>query len=393
MVQFWRQLLHWFSIHTKGVVGMLKIYSAEEFIERSHQYRQIICFGMGKRFKTAKALFEGTPVWEKIQYLVDNDETKHGIEIIINKKRMNVITLSEMAEHQLNGKSAVLITPNFYTDIIKQISEYEILKDLDMICMTHILSIMSEREVEGERIPADFRLSDKPLIPKVIHYFWFGGKRIPDKYQRCIESWHKYCPDYTIVEWNEDNYDINQNQYMQQAYRYGKWAFVPDYARLDTIYRYGGIYLDTDVEILQNMDDLLWQKGFAGFETKEFVALGLGFGAVKGMPIIGKMRDMYNDLIFADKDETLNLIPSPRWQTDLLKKYGLRTTGEYQIVEDMTIYPIKVLNGKAVFKCHRSNVFPKTVHHYELSSWQEKRYIELMTDLDKDMEEYYRQKN
>ncbi len=367
---------------------MLKIYSAEEFIERSNEYSQIICFGIGKRLETAKEIFGDTLVWEKIEYIVDNDKAKQGTEITVGNREFRVISLSELAGRQLKEKSAVLITPNFYTDIYKQIREYEILKDLDMICMTHILSIMSEKEVTGVKMPEKFRLAEKPLIPKVIHYFWFGGKEIPEKYKRCIESWHKYCPDYKIIEWNENNYDVNKNRYMQQAYQHGKWAFVPDYARLDIVYRYGGIYLDTDVEIVQNIDDLLWQKGFAGFETKEYVALGLGFGAAKEMPIIRKMRDMYDDLVFADRDETMNLTASPHWQTELLKKYGLRATGEYQIIEDMTIYPVKVLNGKAVFKSHRSVVFPKTIHHYELSSWQEKRYIDLMTELDKDLEEY-----
>ena len=94
-------------------------------------------------------------------------------------------------------------------------------------------------------------------IPKKIHYCWFGRNEIPEKTLRCIESWKKYCPDYEIIQWNEDNYDINKIPYMKDAYKEKKWAFVSDYARLDVIYQYGGIYLDTDVELVNSLDDLL----------------------------------------------------------------------------------------------------------------------------------------
>ena len=133
---------------------------------------------------------------------------------------------------------------------------------------------------------------------KKIHYCWFGGTEIPDKYKSWMESWERFCPDYEIIQWNEDNYDVSKNKYMFQAYSEKKWAFVPDYARLDIIYNHGGIYLDTDVEIIKNFDDLLYTKGFAGFESNDYVAFGLGFGAMKNLPIIKELRDMYDDIEF-----------------------------------------------------------------------------------------------
>ena len=120
-------------------------------------------------------------------------------------------------------------------------------------------------------------------IPKIIHYCWVGGSPKPQSVLYCIESWKRNCPDYEIREWNETNYDFTKNKYMQQAYEAQKWGFVPDYARLDIIYEYGGIYLDTDVEMVRNFDELLSRSSFFGFEdTGEgsfFVACGLGFGA------------------------------------------------------------------------------------------------------------------
>lgn len=98
--------------------------------------------------------------------------------------------------------------------------------------------------------PPPIRISETPLIPKVIHYCWFSEKEIPEKYQKCIESWEKCCPDYEIKRWDESNYDISKNPYMKEAYEHQKWGFVPDYARLDILYHYGGIYIDTDVELV-----------------------------------------------------------------------------------------------------------------------------------------------
>lgn len=103
-------------------------------------------------------------------------------------------------------------------------------------------------------------------IPKIIHYCWIGKSEKPESVEYCIESWKKYCPDYKIIEWNENNYDFIKNEYMKEAYDSKKWGFVPDYARLDIIYNYGGIYLDTDVEIIKSFDALLNQEAFIGFE-------------------------------------------------------------------------------------------------------------------------------
>ena len=142
------------------------------------------------------------------------------------------------------------------------------------------------------------------MIPKKIHYCWFGGNPLPELAQKCIASWKKYCPDYEIIEWNETNYDITKNNYMNQAYENKRWGFVPDYARLDIIYTHGGIYLDTDVELIKPIDELLTLKAFAGVEqNSEYVALGLGFGAEKEHPTIKALRDYYDTLSFVENGE------------------------------------------------------------------------------------------
>ena len=178
-------------------------------------------------------------------------------------------------------------------------------------------------------------------IPKVIHYCWFGGNPIPETDKAYIESWKKLCPDFTIMEWNESNYDVTKNRYMKEAYEAKKWGFVPDYARLDIIYEHGGIYLDTDIEIVRSLDPLLEEECFMGFEDDggDFVALGLGFGAVKGNEHIRKMRDVYEDVSFINEDGTLNTLPSPSYTTDYLETVGLEHVNKFQKIDNVTIYP------------------------------------------------------
>ena len=113
------------------------------------------------------------------------------------------------------------------------------------------------------------------MIPKKIHYCWFGKNPLPEQTKQYIETWKKYCHDYEIIEWNEDNFDINQNQYCKEAYEAKKWAFVSDYVRLKVLYDNGGIYMDTDIEVIKPLDDLLQYNWFAGFEAEDRIQTGV----------------------------------------------------------------------------------------------------------------------
>ena len=208
------------------------------------------------------------------------------------------------------------------------------------------------------------------MIPKKIHYCWVGGNPLPKSAKKCIDSWKKYCPDYEIIEWNESNYDFTKNQYMKEAFEAKKWGFVPDYARLDIIYQHGGIYLDTDVEIIKSFDLLVNDKGFAGFEDSQYVALGLGFGAEAGNPVIKALMDSYNDLKFLNEDGLLNMIASPELNTLTLYDLGLKRNGEKQTLNGcFTIYPSdyfcpKSLNDGIIRKT--DNTY--SIHHFD-ASW------------------------
>ena len=210
-------------------------------------------------------------------------------------------------------------------------------------------------------------------IPKVIHYCWFGKNPIPEEYQNYINSWKRIMPDYKIIGWNESNYDINKCAFIKEAYENKKWAFVSDYARLDIIYNNGGIYLDTDVEVVKSFDDLLSYEGFMGFEESGFVATGLGFGAIKHHPIIKENLDYYNNLKFIKDDGTFNTITCPKVTTEVLIKNGLIQNKEKQNIKGIEIFPVDYFcplnyyNGKL-------NITKNTysIHRYSMS-WLDKR--------------------
>lgn len=227
------------------------------------------------------------------------------------------------------------------------------------------------------------------MIPKVIHYCWFGGAPLPEEYKKYIETWKKFCPDYKIIQWDESNYDVHKNKYMEQAYDLKKWGFVPDYARFDIIYQHGGIYLDTDVEVLKSFDLLLNNRAYMGFEGGNWVNGGIGFGAEAGNLVIKGLRDMYDELSFVDEKGELNLTPSPYYITDFLVEHGLKRNNQEQLIDDsLCVYPIEYFaakdyeTGKIVIS---ENTF--SIHQYS-ASWfspKQKLILKLKKVMGKDL--------
>lgn len=219
-------------------------------------------------------------------------------------------------------------------------------------------------------------------IPKIIHYCWVGGNPKPQSVLYCIESWKRCCPDYEIREWNETNYDFTKNEYMRQAYEAKKWGFVPDYARLDIVYQHGGIYLDTDVEMVRSFDSLLEHESFFGFEDtgggENYVNCGHGFGAVPHHEAIRKLRDHYESLSFANEDGTLNLLPSPYYTTQSLRLLGLAQENRDQTLDGIQVYASDVLCPKN-FRTGKLRRTERTVsiHHFSASWVDEKIKAEM----------------
>lgn len=214
------------------------------------------------------------------------------------------------------------------------------------------------------------------MIPKIIHYCWFGKSPLPNSVQRCIQSWEKYCPDYQIIQWNETNYDINKHPYMKQAYSLKKYAFVSDYARLDIIYHQGGIYLDTDVELIKNLDELLSESCFMGYELPGRVATGLGFGAEKGSKFIEINRQEYDDVNFIEGNKQ-NKTTCVDYTTSVLKKLGYNyDNNNLNRFELVTIYPTDYFAPfnvkKQKLKITRNTY---SIHHYDASWYSDNHLI------------------
>jgi hypothetical protein len=192
---------------------------------------------------------------------------------------------------------------------------------------------------------------------------------MPKLAKKCIKSWKKYCPDYEFVLHTEDNFDLTQNRYMREAYEAGKWAFVSDYARLKIIYDNGGIYLDTDVELIKPIDDLVKLGGFMGFDEKGIVATGLGFGAEKGNKIVSEFLKDYDDIPFILPDGSFDLTPCPDRNTEALKRLGMDIKNTSQTFMDITFLPDEYLcpmNYYTGKKTITENTY--SIHHYS-ASW------------------------
>lgn len=209
-------------------------------------------------------------------------------------------------------------------------------------------------------------------IPKTIHYCWFGRNPKPKLAEKCIKSWKKYCPDYEIIEWNEDNFDISAAPlYVRQAYEARKWAFVTDYVRLQVVYEYGGVYLDTDVELKKALDCLLGHKAYFGFENEKFINTGLGFGAEKELPILMEMMEDYQDVPFLLEDGTYDITPCPKRNTEVLLRHGLQLNGSKQILTgDILILPMVYL-CPIDYETKKKRYTRETVSvHWFDASWQ-----------------------
>ena len=187
------------------------------------------------------------------------------------------------------------------------------------------------------------------MIPKRIHYCWFGKAEKPKLAKKCIESWKKYCPDYEIIEWNEDNFDVNLNAYTKWCYENKKYAFLSDYVRLWVVNQNGGVYFDTDVELIRNINFLLDDQAFFGFETEENSAdnsenmalnTGLAFGSVATGLALQEMLREYEPLL----DGKHGVVMCPKLNTEALVKLGLKRNGLYQKFLWGTVYPKEYFN-------------------------------------------------
>lgn len=221
-------------------------------------------------------------------------------------------------------------------------------------------------------------------IPKKIHYCWFGGKSLGSDELRCIESWRKFFPGYDIVRWDESNFDVRCCPYVSQAYDARKWAFVSDYARFAILYEHGGLYFDTDVEVIRPMDDIIANGPFMGFETDATafgnscsVNPGLGLSANPGLCFYKLILNSYKEDEFIMANGTINQTTVVVRTTNILRSLGLKDVLGIQKVEGITIYPSEYFNPKEFYsgKIHITEN-TRSIHHFSMSWFSKKRLFE-----------------
>ena len=206
------------------------------------------------------------------------------------------------------------------------------------------------------------------MTPKIIHYCWFGGNPLPDDAKKCIGSWKKFFPEYEIKEWNERNFDVNCCDYVKEAYAAKKWAFVSDYARFWILYHEGGLYFDTDVEVIKDMSNIIAQGAFMGCETDDKCNPGLGLGANPGLGLYKEILDYYEKIHFFIEGNTTETVVTHT--SKILKSHGWVGNGEIEQIEGVTIYPPEYFCPMD-YKTGKLDITPNTRSiHWYTASWQ-----------------------
>lgn len=299
----------------------------QEFISRT-KGKRVYCFGKGRYLND----FTGEKYGIKIEGIIDNYRYLDLKPVIMEDYVVEILSI-EKFKKICDCNCAVVITCFSFEDVLSQLDSIEEFCGMDCYIEPFI-----RHYTEHSQISFIHNYKEQ-LIPKKIHYCWFGGKEIPEEYKKNIESWGKFCPDYEIIRWDETNYDVHKNTYIGQAYDNKKWAFVSDYARTDILYHEGGIYFDTDIEVIKSFDEFLVWRMFCGFEDLGIIAWGLGFGTVKKEPILKDVLDIYENMVFVLDDGRFNMVTCPIIQTDVMKKYGFEPNGLFQERDRVAVYP------------------------------------------------------
>lgn len=330
--------------------------------------KKCYCFGCGLQGTRIINMIENWGYDNKIIAFTDNNKEKIGSMMSNGRLQYPIISLTELVSAVSSKESIIIICSADVVGISEQLEKYEALKDIECFNLGE-LGLQQLIVSDYEKVVQE---SEACLIPKIIHYFWIGDD-MPDLMKNNIERWHELCPDYEFKEWNDKNYDISQNKYMRQAYEAKKWGFVPDYARLDIIYRYGGIYMDTDVDMVRKPDELLYQKGFAISDASFFLNLGAGFGAVPGLEIIRELRDYYDSVDFVSDGGNINIQPTQYHAYQVMRKHQYQVNDKLQKIKEMNIYPM-IMAGTNAYTMQMRITDHTFFVHYGTATWLDGKY-------------------
>lgn len=345
---------------------IIKNASYRELAERIKKTdSRVIVYGAGTIGRVLVPVFLGTyELYSYVSCYVDRDRRKTRIQVGHTAYPVEAPDILR----EVRSPAIVLITNSNFYPVVELLDSIPALDQVE----GYIIPVMQLQEFPSADQLAVQKLTREPVIPKKIHYTWFSKEPMPAFLQDCVGTWKKLCPDYEIIHWNLDNYDVSRIPYARDACAHKKYGFLADAARLDILYQHGGIYMDVDVSLLKNLDELLYQEGFIGFEKWGVLNAGGCCGAVPRHPMIKKMLDLRRDVPFVLEDGSLNTEPSGWFETAPFVASGLRLDNSLQRIENMTVYPSGVFHPYDYMSCE-SRIKPYTVsQHHFYGGWLER---------------------
>lgn len=329
---------------------------------------RIVIFGTGVIGSTVTPeILKTLGLMDKVVFCIDNDKTRWNTTINMCGKEIEIHNPERLKE--ASDDVTVLIAISRYYSALEQLDQIDE-ADKFACYIVPAMCISNFHNTGGKGV---IKTSTEPLIPKKIHYMWIGGNPLPDKLKKCIASWKKYCPDYEIVRWDESNYDVHKNQFVSQAYDNKKYAFVTDYAKIEILYEHGGIYLDTDIELQRNLDELLYQEAFCSVEKWQVLNFGGCSGAIKGHKSMEPFMDAWRKRSLIRYDGTIDSVSSGLIDTSVALKAGYVINGKNQTIMGMNIYtydyfhPYDYMSGKLE---KTDDTF--SIHHFQ-GGWLDDR--------------------
>ncbi len=327
----------------------------------------IICFGCGKYFRNRTAPFLlRSGLIHNLKGFMGNSGSG---SVEVGEHTYARLGKEEVAELDKYG-TVILIAVTGYEEILAQLRADERMAAFKAVPSIYLEFIYEDIQLlAADKPPVNYRKHDTPVIPGIIHGIWFSGEPIPELYTRCVESWKKYAPELEIKIWDLKSYKPDACLFFTQAIEHKNWAFASDYARADILRRYGGIYMDMDVEMIRPIEDLLYNDAYMSFESLDRIECGSGMGAKPGHPIMQEICESYESRPYLKADGTWDNSTCPVRYTKVIEKHGLVKNGGFQSVGDITVYPFESLTCKSfdtgiIYRTELSY----TIHHHH-GSW------------------------
>lgn len=337
------------------------------FVKRIRENdKKIIVYGAGMIGQIiVPYLISEYQLYDRLECFVDADLRKKGQAIEIDKIQYKITTPDYL--DTIDGSYNILISNSKFFPVVRFLDAKHNLDNIE----TYIIPMMQIYDLERLNPISVERKTERQRIPKKIHYCWFGGKEMPSFLQNCIASWKNMCPDYEIIEWNEQNYDVNKYAFTKEAYENKKYGFVTDLARLDILYEHGGVYMDTDVTLLKNLDVMLFQEGFIGTEKWGNINTGGGCGFVAGHPMLKTMLEYRKQFHFVMEDGTFNLETNGVYETRPFLERGFKPNNELQVIDNVTVYPSYIQHPYDYMSCQNQEKSSTVSMHHFFGGWME----------------------